>query len=406
MSRQRIYHALGLHLHQPPGNFDIIRSGAPDEARRILAAYARIGRFAAKYTGATMLNVSVSGTLLEQLGDPALTDAAGVGDSPPDILSMWKRATNIEWLGCGHYHPAFPLIPKSHWADQLRRERETFETVLGKAPKGFMPPHRAIVEEMIPALAEAGYDYAVVPVELLARAEDGEPVDPFSPCMITVGKTSLPLFPTDAALCAMQTNGQTPFELADTLTDRAIHGEPPRLATTWSDGENGPWFRRDGDEDGFFGDFYGLYAEYCEHGEYPSRSVKLSRILEDYPPLQEVVLRPGTHLVDTTKGPDFTSCDPDLRPDLQRLFRLAGIPSERATLELLLQAEGTDCMLGEDIWRRRMGQLLDQAEPQRAPVPSAPQPPPKAKPARRKASAKSPAKPATSSKPKATGKRQ
>src|SRR5881392_2088010 len=68
-----VYHALGLHLHQPPGNLVALHnSGESWEAKQILWCYDRPTRMIEGYEDVARLHLSVSGTLLKQLEDPGV----------------------------------------------------------------------------------------------------------------------------------------------------------------------------------------------------------------------------------------------------------------------------------------------------------------------------------------------
>jgi len=68
-----VYHALGLHMHQPLGNLVALHnSGERWEARQILWCYDRVTRMLEGYAEVVRMHVSFSGTLLKQLEDGGL----------------------------------------------------------------------------------------------------------------------------------------------------------------------------------------------------------------------------------------------------------------------------------------------------------------------------------------------
>jgi hypothetical protein len=68
-----IYHALGLHFHQPLGNLIALHNSPESwEARQILWCYDRPTRMIEGYEDIARLHLSFSGTLLKQLEDPGL----------------------------------------------------------------------------------------------------------------------------------------------------------------------------------------------------------------------------------------------------------------------------------------------------------------------------------------------
>jgi len=74
-----VYHALGLHLHQPLGNLVALHnSDASWEARQILWCYDRPTRMLEGYEDVARLHLSFSGTLLKQLEDPPCARPSGM----------------------------------------------------------------------------------------------------------------------------------------------------------------------------------------------------------------------------------------------------------------------------------------------------------------------------------------
>jgi alpha-amylase/alpha-mannosidase (GH57 family) len=72
----KVYHALGLNMHQPPGNLlTLHNSNEQWEAKQILWCYDRPTRMLEGYEDVARLHMSFSGTLLmKQLEDPAVTE--------------------------------------------------------------------------------------------------------------------------------------------------------------------------------------------------------------------------------------------------------------------------------------------------------------------------------------------
>ena len=78
-----VYHALGLHMHQPLGNLVALHnSGESWEAKQILWCYDRVTRMLEGYTDVARLHMSFSGTLLKQLED------AGVRQTFADVVNI------------------------------------------------------------------------------------------------------------------------------------------------------------------------------------------------------------------------------------------------------------------------------------------------------------------------------
>ena len=131
MTGTNIHHALGLHMHQPPGNLRHLIDTNPWEAEQIVRCYERAVRYARDYRDVARLHVGFSGVLLEQLLDPDIVDRYRHILDIPAMLQSYREADNIELVGMGYYHPIFPLIPRADWEEQLERGREIMEQAFG-----------------------------------------------------------------------------------------------------------------------------------------------------------------------------------------------------------------------------------------------------------------------------------
>jgi hypothetical protein len=378
-----IQHALGLHLHQPAGNLQSLLRQDEVEAGRILQCYGRIARHAHKYAHVARLHVALSVVLLEQLRDPELIDACRHLADLPAILEGLRSAASIEFVGSGYRHAPLPLVPPEDWEEQLRNERVTIEAVLGRVLKGYWPPAALFAPEMIPALVRAGYEYVLLPDSLLT-ASGGGGVDPYRPYRISHGGVAIVAVPLDGGFSRAQQVGLEAGWLADEVRNGVALSPPseaPYLLSTWSDGENGEWFRRLDEEQGFFGQFFSPYMEFCETGEFPVRPVHLSEYLSSHRPAAEAGLRvpPATEV--TSVGAE----DEDQRLALARLFRssarywalarAATQPAHTRTAllqarELILAAEESSFLLGDASRRAAMLELLDRADRLLDPTPS------------------------------------
>ncbi|MEO5367500.1 MAG: hypothetical protein H7831_14340 [Magnetococcus sp. WYHC-3] len=288
--------ALGLHLHQPPGNLHLLATVRPDEAETILLCYDRLARHASKYPRHARFSVSVSGSLLEQLQDPELIALMAPRLDLGSLLQRLRQLDNIEWLGTAQTHAFMPWSPRRDWAEQLSRGRAVVAAVLGQAPRGFWPPGLGLIPEMIPALAAAGYDYAVADLSRLPPPADA-PWDPHAPVRVEYQGARIILVPRDAELSRLQEGGLDHVWLANEGRARMSHprdGGPPRLATTWSDGENSPWMRERDESAGFFGRFFTPMVEHWISGEYPLEPAGLADFLARHPPERTVSLTSET----------------------------------------------------------------------------------------------------------------
>jgi hypothetical protein len=307
MTGRTLSHALGLHMHQPPGNLRRLIESNPWAADEILRCYERAVRYALRYPEAGRLHVGFSGTLLEQLLDPDIVDRYRHIVDIPEMLESYAGAGNIELIGMGYYHPIFPLIPVADWEEQLLRGREIMERAFGRVPRGFWPPEMAFCVEMIPALVKAGYDYVVVD-GVHVRPCDGLS-DMYRPYLACHEGVCITVVPRDRVVSNAQESGLDPTWFANEIIARVAASprpEAPRLITTWSDGENGGWFRQTHEESGFFGHFFAPYLERVSVGDYPVMPVRVSAYLLEHPPIARAQVQTGAWNVGATSGADFS----------------------------------------------------------------------------------------------------
>jgi hypothetical protein len=239
---------------------------------------------------------------------------------------------------------------------------------------------------MIPALLRAGYEYVLLPQSLLAMP-DGGAADPYRAYRISHHSWQIVAVPVDGGFSHAQAIGLEAPWLADEARNGVAQAPPsdaPYLLSTWSDGENGEWFRRLDEEQGFFGHFFAPYMEFCETGEFPVGPVHLSEYLRRHRPVTRAELRaepPG----EVAPAGRAEAVEPAIRQRLFRtsaryweLARAAARPGDdRAVLqgarELILAAEDSGLLLGDELHRAALADLLDRADalldPRPAPVP-------------------------------------
>ncbi|MBK1720666.1 glycoside hydrolase family 57 [Thiocystis violacea] len=319
MAETNIFHVLGLHMHQPPGNLRLLIDANPWEAEEIIRCYERTVRYAERYRDVARLHVGFSGILLEQFLDPEVIDRYRHLVDIPLMLERYRESSNIELVGMGYYHPIFPLIPRDDWREQLERGRAIMDRVFGRVPRGFWPPEMAFTMEMIPALIQTGYEYVVVD-GVHVRPEDGinDILRPYVAChqgfCITV-------VPQDRDLSSAQESGLDPLWLEKELRLRVAMSPRPtesRLFTSWSDAENGGWFRQTHEASGFYGHFLAPYMDRCRGGHCPVTPVLLSDYLEPARHAARARVQTGAWNVGCLSGDD--------------LSRWAGSPSQRAAV--------------------------------------------------------------------------
>lgn len=307
MTRSSIYHALGLHMHQPPGNLRLLIESNPWEAEQIIRCYERPARYALQYRDVAHLHIGFSGVLLEQLLDPEIVDRYRHILDIPEMLARYTEADNIELIGMGYYHPIFPLIPRADWEEQLDRGLAIMERAFGRVPRGFWPPEMAFSMEMIPSLVEAGYDYVVVD-GVHVRPEDGIS-DVFRPYLACHEGVCISVVPRDRDVSNAQESGLDPTWFQNEVRWR-VGGSPrpdeARLVTTWSDGENGGWFRQTHEGSGFFGHFFAPYMEHFRGGDYAITPVSLSDYLRRTPAEAYAQVQTGAWNIGGNAGRDLS----------------------------------------------------------------------------------------------------
>ena len=307
MTGINLHHALGLHMHQPPGNLKLLIESSPGDAEQIIHCYDRAGRYAHEYSDLAYLHLGFSGVLLEQLLDPGVVDAYRHIVDIPAMLGRYRDAANVELIGMGYYHPIFPLIPKADWEEQLTRGHSIMEEAFGRPPRGFWPPEMAFCMEMIPALVKAGYEYVVVD-GVHVRPQDGLS-DIYRPYLACHEGVCITVVPRDRDLSVAQESGMDPDWFAAESRSR-VQGSPrpaePRLVATWSDGENTEWFRQMSETHGFFGRFFAPCMERARTGEPTLVPVALSDYLERNPPAAHARVQTGSWSAGSTSGLEFS----------------------------------------------------------------------------------------------------
>jgi hypothetical protein len=376
-----IHHALGLHLHQPPGNLRLLIEVNPQEAEEIVRCYERAVRYALQYRDVARLHVGFSGVLLEQLLDPDIVARYRHLVDIPAMLNQYREAENIELIGMGYYHPIFPLIPRADWLEQLERGRVIIERVFGRAPRGFWPPEMAFTMEMIPVLVQAGYEYVVVD-GVHVRPEDGIS-DIFRPYVVCHEDACISVVPRERDVSSAQERGLNLEWFQDEVWWRVAGSPRPeerRLVTTWSDGENGGWFRQPHEPSGFFGYFFAPYMERCRAGGYPIKPICLSQYLAQVRPLPRACVQTGAWNVGATAGEELAQWSgtelqrqavADVRRLSERYWDLCrchpDVPRESGeTLlrvrRLILEAETSCFLFWSDAWIPHLYARIGPAE--------------------------------------------
>jgi len=302
-----VYHALGLHMHQPPGNIALLLETNEWEAKQIILCYERPLKYAMRYEGVAKIHLGFSGILLEQLCSSQIIKKYSTVLDLKRMMKEYSKAGGIEFLGMGYYHPLFPLIPMEDWKPQIERWKEKAKEV-GFTTKGFWPPEMGFCMEMIPVLEETGFKYVIV---------DGVHVKPvkenltregimYKPHLAEYESSEIIIIPRDRDISNAQESGLDPDWFEREVMHKTEKCEGNCLVTTWSDGENGGWFRQMHEESGFWGHFFAPYMEKVRKCECTITPIKISDFIKENPPETYVEVRTGAWNVANTSGYDFS----------------------------------------------------------------------------------------------------
>ncbi len=372
------YYAMGLHMHQPPDNLQLLIDHNEWEAQQIIRCYERAARYALKYPKETF-HVDFSGVLLEQFLDPGIIDKYRRFVDIPKMLDDYKKAKNIELIGMGYYHPIFPLIPKEDWPEQLQKGKAICQKAFGRAPKGFWPSEMAFCMEMIPELVKAGYEFVIVD-HVHVHPVDGSPLDPFKPYTAEHNGARIIIIPRNRDLSNAQESGLNPKWFMEETGRKlsAVTARGPRLVTTWSDGENGGWFRQIDDNAGFFGYFWESLIKQIQSGAINIKTTSLSEYLKMDPPVSMARVNTGAWNVASTSGYDFAQWNGSetQKKAIEEVCRVskrywdlsagkpAGGTKERLAKarKALLEAETSCYLFWGDAWLPKLYEKLKEAE--------------------------------------------
>jgi alpha-amylase/alpha-mannosidase (GH57 family) len=302
-----VYHALGLNMHQPPGNLlSLHNSDERWEARQILWCYDRPTRMIEGYEDIARLHMSFSGTLLKQFEDPAIRETFHDVVDIEDFLSRYRRS-NIEFVGSGLYHPVYPLIPHGDWDVQTSWWIGLGRHLLGRDRfQGFWPPEMGFCMEMIPMLKRHGYRYVLVDAWYIKPKREMRWEElRYRPYIARYGGEEIIVVPRDRELSDAQESGLDPGWFQHEVYERTKWCDFPALVTTWTDGENGGWFRTTHVESGFWGYFYRVLLDRYRSGTLGFTPIHISEYIDKYPPTEEVEVHRGAWNTGHHWGGDF-----------------------------------------------------------------------------------------------------
>jgi alpha-amylase/alpha-mannosidase (GH57 family) len=311
------HHALVLNLHQPPGNLQCLLEHKAWEAKEILFALDRIPRSLWGREALARVHLSLSGTLLETLSDPAFQEQVyGIVDCG-SLLWHFQNEDLFEVVGTGYYHPVLPLIPEADRKEHIQRWLGIANHLLWRRSfQGFWPPEMAFSMELIPLLRAFGYEYVLV------DSEHVEPVTEMSwqelryrPHLARYGNDTIAVIVRDRELSDAQESGMDVDWFLSEVAERTKWCDFPPLVTTCTDGENGGWFRNVTEGANFWSAFYLPLLDRVGAGTAGISPTFIKDYLRIHGTHGEVRVRTGAWNTGWHHGRDFTQW---LGSDLQK----------------------------------------------------------------------------------------
>ena len=212
-----------------------------------------------------------------------------------DFLNRYRRS-NIEFVGSGLYHPVYPLVPPADWDAQTEWWQGLGRHLLGRESfQGFWPPEMGFCMEMIPHAGSATATNTCwwIPSTSSPSARCAGRRLRYRPYRARYDGAEIIVVPRDRELSNAQLSGLDPGWFQHEVYERTKHCDFPALVTTWTDGENGGWFRTTKVESGFWGFFYRPILDRFRAGTLGFTPIHISQYLEKYPPTEEVEVYPG-----------------------------------------------------------------------------------------------------------------
>jgi 4-alpha-glucanotransferase len=161
--------------------------------------------------------------------------------------------------------------------------------------------------EMIPMLQRHGYKYVLVDSIFIKpkRPMRWEELR-YRPYLARYENAEIIVVPRDRELSNAQLSGLDPAWFQNEVIQRTKWCDFPALVTTWTDGENGGWFRTPHVESGFWGFFYRPILDRYRAGTLGFTPIHISEYLRRYPPAEEVEVHRGAWNTEHHWGGDFT----------------------------------------------------------------------------------------------------
>jgi hypothetical protein len=138
---------LGVHAHQPVGNFTHVLDDAHERC------YGPFLRVLHRYP-AFKFAIHISGWLLDYMLKRYPDDMA--------LLKEMVQRGQAELVGAGYTEPVLAVIPEQDRLGQLKRMSDQLEQTLGQRPKGAWLTERVWEATVVPSLADSGIRYSTV----------------------------------------------------------------------------------------------------------------------------------------------------------------------------------------------------------------------------------------------------
>jgi len=304
---RKVFHALMLNLHQPAGNLQWLLEHNEWEAREILWALDRMPRALWPYQDVARVHLSLSGTLLETLRDPAFQERVFGIVKLGDVLWHLQHRKIFEIVGTGFYHPVLPLIPEADREEHLRRWRGIAEHLFWRQDfQGFWPPEMGFSMELIPLLKRLGYRYVMVDSNYV------EPVGEmrweelrYRPHIAKFGGEEIIVVVRDRELSDAQLSGMDAGWFMREVHERTKHCDFPPLVLTATDGDNGGWFRNVSEKGNFWYVCYREILEWVRRGQTEVQPTFIHDYLDQFGVHGEVTVRTGAWNTGWHHGADF-----------------------------------------------------------------------------------------------------
>lgn len=297
---QQIHHALVLNLHQPEGNLEELLETGEWQAREILYAIDRIPRSLWPYEDTAKVHLSLSGTLLAALADPAFQSRVYGIVKCGDMLWHLQNQHIFEILGTGYYHPLLPLIPPADRPGHLRRWQTIARHLFWREHfDGFWPPEMAFSMEMIPLLKQFGYRYVMVDSEhIIPKTSMSWHELRYRPHYAEYGGEKIIVVARDRELSEAQQKGMDLEWFEKEVRNRTRNCRFPPLVCTCTDGDNAPCFRTTG-AGNFWHSFYQPLLRCAQEGEAVVQPSFIREYLGQFGAKGSVTARTGAWNTDT-----------------------------------------------------------------------------------------------------------